>query len=133
MCKLNLDTVGDEEKSFKAEYYNAFIFERNINHYNKRQIPASALLSNHLVHIAKGINTYSKKYEKILLMDDFNVACAKANTAGFCNECKLQALNKEPTCFKNRRNASFIDLYLTNSPKKFRKYFNNRNRSFRFS
>ena len=30
--------------------------------------------SRHLDHIAKGIDTYSKKYEKILLMGDFNIA-----------------------------------------------------------
>ena len=81
--------------------------------------PNRTFVSNHLDHIAKGINTYSKKYEKILLMGDFNVAFTEANMAAFCNEYKLQTLNKEPTCFKNYMSPSCVDLYLTNCPKSF--------------
>ena len=58
------------------------------------------------------MTAYSKKYEKILLMDDFSVGFTETNMAAFCNECKLKALNKEPTCFKNCMNLSCIDLYL---------------------
>ena len=50
-------------------------------------------------------------------MGDFNVAFTEANMAAFCNEYKLKALNKEPTCFKNYMSPSCIDLYLTNFPK----------------
>ena len=39
--------------------------------------------------------------------------------AAFCNEYKLKALNKEPTCFKNNMNPSCIDLFLINCPKSF--------------
>ena len=81
--------------------------------------PNRTFVSNHLDHIAKGINTYSKKYEKILLMGDFNVAFTEANMVAFCNEYKLKVLNKEPTCFKNYMSPSCIDLYLTNCPKSF--------------
>ena len=81
--------------------------------------PNRIFASNHLDHIAKGINTYSKKYEKILLMGDFNVGFTEANMAAFCNEYKLKALNKEPTCFKNNVNLSCIDLFLTNCLKSF--------------
>ena len=52
-------------------------------------------------------------------MGDFNVAFTEANMAAFCNEYKLTALNKEPTCFKNYMNPSCIDLYQTNCPKRF--------------
>ena len=34
-------------------------------------------------------------------MGYFNVGFTEANMAAFCNEYKLKALNKEPTCFKN--------------------------------
>ena len=48
--------------------------------------PNRTFASNHLDHIAKGINTYSKKYEKILLMRDFiNVGFTEANMAAFGN------------------------------------------------
>ena len=36
-----------------------------------------------------------------------------------CNEYKLEALNKEPSCFKNYMSPSFIDLFLTNGRKSF--------------
>ena len=37
----------------------------------------------------------------------------------FCNACKLSSLIKEPTCYKNPENLSFIDLILTNSSCRF--------------
>ena len=83
-------------------------------------------VSRHLDHIAKGIDTYSKKYEKILLMGDFNIELKEANMKTFCNQYKLKALNEEPTYFKNYTNPSCIDLHLTN------KYLSNRNGPFRF-
>ena len=52
-------------------------------------------------------------------MGDFKVAFTEANMAAFCNDYKLKALNKEPTCFKNYMSPSCIDLYLTNCPKSF--------------
>ena len=75
--------------------------------------PNRIFVSRHLDHIAKGIDTYSKKYEKILLMGDFNIELKEANMTTFCNQYKLKALNEEPTCFKNYTNQSCIDLYLT--------------------
>ena len=81
--------------------------------------PNRTFVSNHLDHIAKGINTYLKKYEKNLLMRDFNVGFTEANTAAFCNEYKLKTLNKEPTCFKNYMSPSCIDLFLANCQKSF--------------
>ena len=42
-------------------------------------------------------------------MGDFNMAFTEANMAAFCNEYKLEALDKEPTCFKNYMNPSCID------------------------
>ena len=57
--------------------------------------------------------------QKILLIGDFNIAFTEASTAAFCNEYKLKALNREPTCFKNSMSLSCIDLYLKNRPKRF--------------
>ena len=82
-------------------------------------------VSRHLDHIAKGIDTYSKKYVKVLLMGDFNIKLKEANMKTFCNQYKLKALNEEPTYFKNYTNPSCIDLYPTN------KYLSNRNGPFR--
>ena len=75
--------------------------------------PNIIFASNHLDHIAKGINTHLKKYKKILIMGDINVGFTEANMATFCNEYKLKTLNKEPTCFKNNVSPSCVDLFLT--------------------
>ena len=53
-------------------------------------------------------------------MGDFNVRFTEANIAAFCNEYKLKALNKEPSCFINNMSPSCIDLFLTNCPKSFK-------------
>ena len=82
--------------------------------------PNRIFVSGHLNHIAKGIDTYSKKYEKILLMGDFNIELKEANMTTFCNQYKLKILNEEPTCFKNFTSPSCIDLYLKNCPKSLR-------------
>ena len=81
--------------------------------------PNIIFVSRHLGQIAKGVDTYSKKYEKILLMGDFKIELKEPNMKAFCNQYKLKALNEEPTCFKNYTNPSCIDLYLTNCPKSF--------------
>ena len=81
--------------------------------------PNRIFVSRYLDHIAKGIDTYSKKYEKILLMGDFNMELKEANMTIFCKQYKLKVLNEEPTSFKNYTNPSCIDLYLTNCPKSF--------------
>ena len=52
-------------------------------------------------------------------MGDFNVGLTEANMAAFCNEYKLKALNKEPSCFKNYTSPSCKDLFLKNCPKSF--------------
>ena len=66
----------------------AFFIEINIKG-NKWLIycsynPNRIFVSEHLDHIAKGIDTYSKKYEQILLMDDFNIELKVANMTTFC-------------------------------------------------
>ena len=72
----------------------AFFIEINLKDY-KWMICCSynsyrTFVSNHLDHIAKGINTYSKKYEKILLMGDFNVAFTEANWQPFAMNINLR-------------------------------------------
>ena len=65
------------------------------------------------------MNTYSKKYKKILLMGDFNVGFTEANMIAFYNEYKLKALNKESTCFENYMSPSCMSQSSTNCPKSF--------------
>ena len=86
--------------------------------------PNRTFVSNHLGYIAKGINTYSKKYENILFVGDISVGFTEANMAALCNEYKLKALNKEPACFKNYMSPSCIDLCPKNCRKSFQSTLN---------
>ena len=54
--------------------------------------PNRTFVSNHLGYIAKGINTYSKKYENILFVGDISVGFTEANMAALCNEYKLKSV-----------------------------------------
>ena len=46
--------------------------------------PNKTYVSNQLDDIAKRVNTYWKKYEKILFMSDFNIF-TEGNMTAFCN------------------------------------------------
>ena len=76
-------------------------------------------VATHLGETGKALDTYSKKYEKTLLISDFNVEQNEANMKVFWNQYKLKSLNKDPTCFKNVNKLSCIDLFLTNNSKCF--------------
>ena len=64
---------------------------------------------------------YSKDYENILLMGDYNVEIAETNILSFCKIYHLTDIIKQPTCFKNPSNPSYIDLLLTNNANCFQK------------
>ena len=69
--------------------------------------------------ISRTLDTFSTKYENILLLGDFN-ACADDETVNdFRSSYCLKSLIKQPTCFKNPENLSCIDLILTNKPWRF--------------
>ena len=76
-------------------------------------------VATYLDQIGKGLDTYSRKYKNTLLIGDFNVEPNEANLKIFCNQYKLNSLNKEPTCVKNVNKPSCIDLFLTNNSKCF--------------
>ena len=66
----------------------------------------------HLNAIDKAIEFYSKTYDKILIAGDFNAQVSDIKLDTFCSIWNLKSLGKEPTCFKNPNNPSFIDLFL---------------------
>ena len=51
-----------------------------------------------------------------MLLGDFNVCVDNETMRNFCNSYSLHSLIKQPTCFKNPKNPSCIDLILTNKP-----------------
>ena len=54
------------------------------------------------------------KYDKILILGDFNVGIEGANINSFCENYNLKILIKQPTLYKNPNKPTCIDLILTN-------------------
>ena len=81
--------------------------------------PNKPQTSSHFQELWNGIDIYCNKYEKILLMGDFNVDFMKAHLHFFCNQCKLKSLSKDPISYKKFSNPSCIDLFLTSFGESF--------------
>ena len=58
-------------------------------------------VATHLGEIYKALDTYNKKFENTLLMEDFNVELDAIYMKAFRNKYKLKSLNKEPSYSKN--------------------------------
>ena len=69
-------------------------------------------LKEHLRVLTEGIQLYSKDYENILLMGDYNAEITETNKSSFCEIYRLADVIKQPTCFKNHSNPSCIGLIL---------------------
>ena len=66
----------------------------------------------------KALDVYSS-CEKVILTGDFNAQESECVFDSFLYQHDLTNLVKEGSCYKNPRNPSCIDLYLTNSPLSF--------------
>ena len=70
--------------------------------------------------LRNSIDFHSSKYEKILILGDFNVEIEEGNMKSFCKNYNLKSLIKQPTCYKNSNKPTCIDdLTLTNVPRMF--------------
>ena len=67
------------------------------------------------------ISNLSNQHEKLILMGDFNMSTSNPILSQFLNTFVLSPLNIDPTCFKNSKNPSRIDLLLTNFEPSFMK------------
>ena len=81
--------------------------------------PHRTFISHHLNSIGKNLDLLSGNFENIFLMGDFNVDMENINRKVFCDLYNFKNLIKEPTCFKNPVNTTYIDLILTNSYRSF--------------
>ena len=66
----------------------------------------------------KALDLYSS-YEKVILTGDFNAQESECVFDSFLFQHDLINLVKDSTCYKNPRNPSCIDLYLTNRQLRF--------------
>ena len=77
------------------------------------------MIDNHLHVLSKYLDLYSSKYEKVLILDEFNAGIEEKHIKCFCDNYNLKSLIKQPTCYKNADNPTCIDLMLTNTPRSF--------------
>ena len=82
--------------------------------------PHKSELKKHLTALRNSLDLYSSKYEKILILGDFNVEI-EANMKSFCENYNLKSLTKQPTCYKNPDKPACIELILTNVPCMFQR------------
>ena len=81
--------------------------------------PKRSLISNHLEALSKNIDIYASKYDRLILLGDFNAGIEETSLKLFCDLYNLTSMINKPTCYKNSENPSCIDLILTNSPRFF--------------
>ena len=67
--------------------------------------------------LSESLATFSSDYEKFIILGDFNVEINENHTKSFCENYDLTNLIKQPTCYKNPTNPTYIDLILTNAPR----------------
>ena len=69
--------------------------------------------------LGNALNIYNNRYDKILLVGDFNAVVGESDFDGFLDLYNLKNLVKDKTCFKSINKPTCIDLFLTNCPKSF--------------
>ena len=77
------------------------------------------LIKDHLLQIKNAIDFYSKSYENIILIGEFNAEISHSHMDSFCAIYHLKSLIKKPTCYKNPKKPTCIGLILTDSPRQF--------------
>ena len=71
-------------------------------------------------NVARALDIYGQKYDKILLTGDFNTKEDEEEIKNFMEVYDLKNLVKEKTCFKSIQNPSCVDLFLTNCNRSFK-------------
>ena len=112
-------------KLLSHDFPSAESFFIDINLHKKKWLinctynPHKSNIGKHLDVISRSLDTFSTKYENIILLGDFNACVGDEALQSFCKSYSLHSLIKQPTCFKNPDNPSCIDLFLTNKPRSF--------------
>ena len=59
---------------------------------------------------------YNSEYNNFVFIGDYNVNVNEISMKEICNLNGLKSMINEPTCFKNPKKPTCIDLILTNRP-----------------
>ena len=76
--------------------------------------PHKSEIKKHLTALRHSLDLHCSKYDKILILKDFNVGIEEANMQSFCEKYNLKSLIKQSTGYKNPDKPTCIDLILTN-------------------
>ena len=69
--------------------------------------------------LSNSLDLYINKYDRFLLTGDFNAEDTEPVLENFLEQYSFKNIVKEDTCFKNPKNPSCIDLFITNCPMSF--------------
>ena len=111
---ITVKFLSSEEKPIET-----FFFEPNF--YIKKWLVCCSYnanksnISKHLDTLRKNSDLYSAHYENTILIGDFNVSIDDPHMESFLDSYRFKILVKDPTCFKNPKSPSYIDLILKNN------------------
>ena len=110
----------------KFENFEGFFIELELSKKNKWLLsysynPYKGNTKQHLSNISKGLDELNSKYDNILIIGDLNTEMSEPSLNEFCQTYNLESIVNKPTCFKNPKNPSCIDLMLTNKQERFLK------------
>jgi len=74
---------------------------------------------HYFTEIGRVLDSYLASYDNYILVGDFNREVSDSHLQDFMLNFGLSNIVKDKTCFKNPRNPSCIDLFLTNKPRSF--------------
>ena len=73
------------------------------------------------LHSNQGLDELNPKYDNIFIIGDLNSEMSEPSLDVYCQTYNLESIINKPTCFKNPKNPSCIDLMLTNKQERFLK------------
>ena len=76
-------------------------------------------MKRHLTALRNYLDLHSSKYEKILILGDFDTEVEEPNKQSFCKNYNLKRLIKQPTCYEGPKKLTCIVLILRNVPRMF--------------
>ena len=110
----------------KLENFEGLFIELELSKKNKWLLsysynPHKGNTKQHLSNISKGLDELNSKYDSILIIGDLNTEMSEPSLNKFFQTYNLESIVNKPTCFKNAKNPSCIDLMLTNKQERFLK------------
>ena len=107
--------ISIDKKFLFESFYVELNFRKKKWLLNCSYNPNNNSIESHLNCLSRSINSFSSKYENIILLGDFNSCMDDSPMICFCETYQLRNLVKYPTCLKNPENASCLDLLLINN------------------